>query len=177
MLLLVATCRLGDWLRAGRDHQAAGHPHRRRRAVESDQLVFRLAGARDLQQPRSPEQVVGAAHRGVHCHPRQHRALAEQHRNPVQRHLPRHEPRPGQHLTSEQVRPAPLRHEILSAGMQTTLTIPGRLEKSRQDHERIFAAIMAGDGTAARRAARAHIAGARTAALRRSQQEEALDGT
>ncbi|MPY78240.1 MAG: FCD domain-containing protein [Actinophytocola sp.] len=67
-------------------------------------------------------------------------------------------------------------HEILAAGMQTTLTIPGRLERSRQDHERIFTAIMAGDGPAARRAARAHIAGARTAALRRSQQEEALDG-
>lgn len=67
-------------------------------------------------------------------------------------------------------------HEILAAGMQTTLAIPGRLEKSRQDHERIFTAIMAGDGQAARRAAKAHIEGARAAAIRRSQQEKLPDG-
>jgi GntR family transcriptional regulator, transcriptional repressor for pyruvate dehydrogenase complex len=58
-------------------------------------------------------------------------------------------------------------HAILAQGMQTTLAIPGRLEKSRRDHERIFAAIMRGDPGAARRAAREHVRGARNAALKR----------
>jgi GntR family transcriptional repressor for pyruvate dehydrogenase complex len=60
--------------------------------------------------------------------------------------------------------------EILARGMETTLRIPGRLERSRDDHQRILDALMAGDATAARRAARAHIRGARTAALARLQQ-------
>lgn len=56
---------------------------------------------------------------------------------------------------------------ILATGMRTTLTIPGRLEKSRRDHERILAALLAGDPAAARRAARTHVVAARQAALRR----------
>lgn len=61
--------------------------------------------------------------------------------------------------------------EILSRGMETTLRIPGRPERSRQDHTRIFDAVIAGDPTAARRAARAHIRGARKAALARVQDQ------
>lgn len=62
--------------------------------------------------------------------------------------------------------------EILIEGMETTLRAPGRLEKSRRDHKRILDAILAGDPVAARRAARAHIEGARKAALERRKQEE-----
>lgn len=46
---------------------------------------------------------------------------------------------------------------ILHSSMETTLTIPGRPEASQRDHERIYAALAAHDGTAARRAARSHI--------------------
>jgi GntR family transcriptional regulator, transcriptional repressor for pyruvate dehydrogenase complex len=59
--------------------------------------------------------------------------------------------------------------EILARGMETTLRIPGRLEKSRRDHQRILEALLAGDPAAARRAAKAHIRGARSAALSSSQ--------
>lgn len=55
--------------------------------------------------------------------------------------------------------------EILSRGMETTLQAPGRLERSRSDHKRILDAVLAGDPAAARRAAKAHIRGARSAAL------------
>lgn len=58
-------------------------------------------------------------------------------------------------------------HEILATGMETTLRVPGRLERSRQDHRRILDALVAGDPAAARRAAAAHIQGARQAALSR----------
>lgn len=58
-------------------------------------------------------------------------------------------------------------HNMVLAGMQTTLLIPGRIEVARRDHERIYAAISAGDPAAARRAARAHIRGAHAAANRR----------
>lgn len=64
--------------------------------------------------------------------------------------------------------------DILIEGMETTLRVPGRLEKSRRDHKRILDAIVAGDPVAARRAARAHIDGARQAALHRHQQEGLL---
>lgn len=57
--------------------------------------------------------------------------------------------------------------EMLSAGMETTLTIPGRLERSRADHRAIFEAIAHGDAAAARQAARNHVRGARDAALAR----------
>lgn len=58
-------------------------------------------------------------------------------------------------------------HEMLGSGMETTLKIPGRLEKSRTEHRRIADAIVAGDAAAARRAMRAHILGAAAAAERR----------
>ncbi|MFD1716706.1 FadR/GntR family transcriptional regulator [Georgenia deserti] len=48
-------------------------------------------------------------------------------------------------------------HEILAAGMQTTLRVPGRVEKSREDHRRILEAILAGDVAGAREAAQAHV--------------------
>jgi GntR family transcriptional repressor for pyruvate dehydrogenase complex len=55
--------------------------------------------------------------------------------------------------------------EILARGMETTLQVPGRLEKSRRDHKQILDALLAGDPAAAKRAAKTHIRGARTAAL------------
>lgn len=63
--------------------------------------------------------------------------------------------------------------EILSRGMETTLRVPGRLEKSRVDHRRILDALLAGDPGRARTAARTHIRGARRAALVRLH--EAVD--
>ncbi|WP_028921580.1 FadR/GntR family transcriptional regulator [Pseudonocardia acaciae] len=59
--------------------------------------------------------------------------------------------------------------EILARGMETTLQIPGRLQHSRREHERILDALVSGDPAAARRAASAHIQGARKAALKRVQ--------
>lgn len=61
--------------------------------------------------------------------------------------------------------------EMLSAGMETTLTIPGRVGQSRRDHQAIFEAIRAGDCEGARRASLAHIQGARDAALERVHQQ------
>jgi GntR family transcriptional repressor for pyruvate dehydrogenase complex len=58
-------------------------------------------------------------------------------------------------------------HEMLLAGMETTLTIPGRPARSRRDHERIYAALLAHDPAAGRTAARAHIRAAHAAAIRR----------
>ncbi|MBM9461857.1 FadR family transcriptional regulator [Aeromicrobium sp. YIM 150415] len=55
-------------------------------------------------------------------------------------------------------------NSMLAEGMQTTLTVPGRLERSREDHRRILDAILSGDGAAAARAARRHVRGAATAA-------------
>jgi GntR family transcriptional regulator, transcriptional repressor for pyruvate dehydrogenase complex len=55
-------------------------------------------------------------------------------------------------------------HEMLAAGMETTLHIPGRLEASARDHQAIFQAIADGDADAARVAAERHIHGARDAA-------------
>jgi GntR family transcriptional regulator, transcriptional repressor for pyruvate dehydrogenase complex len=57
--------------------------------------------------------------------------------------------------------------DMLAAGMETTLTIPGRLERSREDHDRINRAILARDAREARAGMRAHIRGAQTAALGR----------
>jgi GntR family transcriptional repressor for pyruvate dehydrogenase complex len=57
--------------------------------------------------------------------------------------------------------------DMLAAGMETTLTIPGRLERSREDHQRITHAILERDSRAARTAMRAHIRGAQAAATRR----------
>lgn len=55
-------------------------------------------------------------------------------------------------------------HDMLTAGMQTTLQVPGRLTASRLEHERIVAALVAGDPENARRAARDHIKAAHAAA-------------
>ena len=57
--------------------------------------------------------------------------------------------------------------EMLAAGMQTTLTIPGRLALSRRDHRAICNAIVTGKSSAARQAMRAHIRSAGAAALKR----------
>lgn len=62
-------------------------------------------------------------------------------------------------------------HNIISSGMETTLTIPGRVQLSRRDHEKIYAALQVHDPTTARRAARAHIRAAGAAAVRRSPAE------
>lgn len=68
-------------------------------------------------------------------------------------------------------------HGMLEAGMETTLTIPGRPESSRRDHERIYAALVARDGAAARRAARSHIRSVQAAALERIERAKSYDGT
>lgn len=49
---------------------------------------------------------------------------------------------------------------MLNTSMETTLRLPGRIEESRHDHEKIFAAIESGDAEAAERAAALHIMGA-----------------
>ncbi|HTW99164.1 MAG TPA: FCD domain-containing protein [Acidimicrobiales bacterium] len=61
--------------------------------------------------------------------------------------------------------------EMLARGMQTTLRIPGRIERSARDHREIFAAIERHDPAAARAAVVAHVTGAREAALERIRQE------
>jgi len=61
--------------------------------------------------------------------------------------------------------------QMLAAGMETTLMAPGRLEKSRDEHQRILSALQAGDATAARTAARRHIRNAHSVALRRLNDE------
>lgn len=58
-------------------------------------------------------------------------------------------------------------HDILIEGMQTTLLIPGRREKSRRQHESIVAALENQDAAAAARAARQHVRSAHQAALDR----------
>lgn len=64
-------------------------------------------------------------------------------------------------------------HDILMSGMQTTLLIPGRREKSRREHERILAALRGRDAAGAGRAARTHIRSAQAAALDRLAREQA----
>ncbi|HEY6738230.1 MAG TPA: FCD domain-containing protein [Actinopolymorphaceae bacterium] len=63
-------------------------------------------------------------------------------------------------------------HDMLMSGMETTLLIPGRREKSRREHVRILEALASGDGAAAGRAARAHIRSARAAAMGRMAREK-----
>lgn len=63
-------------------------------------------------------------------------------------------------------------HEMLRKGMETTLKIPGRLQRSRHEHRRIADAIATGDAAAARRAMRSHIANAQKAALARIASEQ-----
>lgn len=58
-------------------------------------------------------------------------------------------------------------HEILTSGMQTTLLIPGRRERSREQHLVILKALADKDSAAAGRAARNHVRAAHRAALAR----------
>lgn len=58
---------------------------------------------------------------------------------------------------------------MLATSMETTLLLPGRLAKSKTEHERILAAVQRGDRAAARNAARRHIHSAHTAAKNRLQ--------
>ncbi|MGN6129789.1 MAG: FadR/GntR family transcriptional regulator, partial [Nocardioidaceae bacterium] len=55
-------------------------------------------------------------------------------------------------------------NDLLQTGMRTTLEIPGRVEKSRREHERILTALLSGDSAAAGRAARSHVHHAHKAA-------------
>jgi GntR family transcriptional regulator, transcriptional repressor for pyruvate dehydrogenase complex len=64
-------------------------------------------------------------------------------------------------------------HDILLSGMESTLLIPGRREKSRREHQRILDALTAGNPAAAGRAARGHVRSARAAALARMATEQA----
>lgn len=61
--------------------------------------------------------------------------------------------------------------EMLAAGMETTLSVPGRLEQSRHDHHALYASIRSHDPAAARDAAFVHIDGARRAAFERIRSE------
>lgn len=58
--------------------------------------------------------------------------------------------------------------DMLVRGMSTTLTVDGRLEKSRGDHRAILDAILDGDGPAAAEAARQHVRAARRTAIEQS---------
>ncbi len=60
--------------------------------------------------------------------------------------------------------------EMLAAGMETTLAVPGRLGQSRHDHDALIDALRRHDAEAAREAAHRHIAGSRRAALERVRQ-------
>jgi GntR family transcriptional repressor for pyruvate dehydrogenase complex len=61
-------------------------------------------------------------------------------------------------------------NDLMRTGMRTTLEIDGRLASSREEHERILTALLAGDAGAAARAARAHVKSARNAANKRLQE-------
>jgi GntR family transcriptional repressor for pyruvate dehydrogenase complex len=56
-------------------------------------------------------------------------------------------------------------NDLLREGMRSTIQVPGRLEKSRRDHEAILDALRRGDENAARTAARRHIRAAYRTAL------------
>jgi len=61
--------------------------------------------------------------------------------------------------------------DMLATSMETTLLVPGRLAKSRVEHQRILAAVRRGDRASARNAARRHIHSAQGAARVRLQGE------
>lgn len=61
--------------------------------------------------------------------------------------------------------------DMMMAGMETTLRIPGRVGRSRAQHERIMAALLAGDANGSRAATRQHIRDAHAAAVRRIEAE------
>jgi GntR family transcriptional repressor for pyruvate dehydrogenase complex len=54
-------------------------------------------------------------------------------------------------------------YEMLETDTRATFATPGRLERLHREHERIFLAITAGNGRAARRAAQAHVDATRVA--------------
>jgi GntR family transcriptional regulator, transcriptional repressor for pyruvate dehydrogenase complex len=58
-----------------------------------------------------------------------------------------------------------LLHQMLAAGMETTLARPGRVRRSHQSHVRLAAAIASHDAAAAQDAMREHIAEVRATAL------------
>jgi DNA-binding FadR family transcriptional regulator len=58
-------------------------------------------------------------------------------------------------------------YDMLDTGLEATLCLTGRLERSAEVHRRITEAIAAGDSDAARPAMRAHILGSRSVAVRR----------
>ncbi|WP_148571374.1 FadR/GntR family transcriptional regulator [Nocardioides caldifontis] len=58
-------------------------------------------------------------------------------------------------------------NDLLQTGLQTTLAIEGRAERSREEHLRILTALLEGDAAAAGRAAQAHVRNVRRAANRR----------
>ena len=64
-----------------------------------------------------------------------------------------------------------LLQEMLSRGMDTTLSVAGRPARSVREHAEIVNALVAHDATRARAAARRHIRSARRAALRRVTEE------
>lgn len=68
-------------------------------------------------------------------------------------------------------------HEILVSGMKTTLLIPGRREKSSQQHDRILQALASHDASEAARAARVHVQSARRAAKRQLVDEVGDDSS
>lgn len=57
--------------------------------------------------------------------------------------------------------------QMIAAGMETTLRLPGRLARSHEEHRKLMAALAAGNASAARQAARRHIRRAHSAALAR----------
>lgn len=59
--------------------------------------------------------------------------------------------------------------EMINEGMETTLTVPGRLAISRTDHRNIFNAIIDHDPERAALASRVHISGAQRTAISRIQ--------
>ncbi|RJK97563.1 FadR/GntR family transcriptional regulator [Vallicoccus soli] len=65
--------------------------------------------------------------------------------------------------------------DLLRTGMRTTLAVPGRARRSHEEHRRVLAALLAGDGPAAARAARAHVRSTRAAAERRLRELAARD--
>lgn len=66
--------------------------------------------------------------------------------------------------------------KMLAAGMETTLTVPGRIWISIADHRKIFEAIVARDPDAARLAVHAHISGTREAAMARIKEQALAAG-
>ena len=58
-------------------------------------------------------------------------------------------------------------NDLLQTGMQTTLEIDGRLERSREEHELIMAALLAAKPAQAAKAAQTHVRNVRRAANKR----------